>query len=233
MCIFFSSGNGSRHVAAQGTTERSNMVNRLPSSISNTSSELYRTTSAARGHEVIRYNDDGEYRHQNRYPPNSIFALLFERPVRRRYYRQLNRSATNLVRRLSQSRLFLNSSRSQNAQYRNSYVGNNRHNNDRAEVIEVDNSNLIDAITAHQENLINDRNNIDIVDNSTATLTRSASMPSINVENETDLNLIPNASDEYLEMAYSSEPELEPNERTEVETPPPAYVDIVKNVEIM
>lgn len=40
----------------------------------------------------------------------SFFAIFYERPVRHRYYRQFNRSASNLVRRLSQSRLFLNSS---------------------------------------------------------------------------------------------------------------------------
>lgn len=43
----------------------------------------------------------------------SFFAIFYERPVRHRYYRQINRNATNLVRRLSQSRLFLNSSRVQ------------------------------------------------------------------------------------------------------------------------
>lgn len=48
----------------------------------------------------------------------SFFAIFYERPVRRRYYRQINRSATNLVRRLSQSRLFLNTSRAQNGTHR-------------------------------------------------------------------------------------------------------------------
>lgn len=42
----------------------------------------------------------------------SFFGSLFDRPIRRRYVRSLNQNATNLVRRLSQSRLFLNSSRS-------------------------------------------------------------------------------------------------------------------------
>lgn len=57
-------------------------------------------------------------RSQSRQSSTSFFAIFYERPVRRRYYRQFNRSATNLVRRLSQSRLFLNSSRAQNAAYR-------------------------------------------------------------------------------------------------------------------
>lgn len=41
----------------------------------------------------------------------SFFGSLFDRPMRRRYARSINQNATNLVRRLSQSRLFLNSSR--------------------------------------------------------------------------------------------------------------------------
>lgn len=41
----------------------------------------------------------------------SFFGSLFDRPMRRRYVRSINQNATNLVRRLSQSRLFLNSSR--------------------------------------------------------------------------------------------------------------------------
>lgn len=57
-------------------------------------------------------------RSRSRQSSTSFFAIFYERPVRRRYYRQFNRSATNLVRRLSQSRLFLNSSRAQNAAYR-------------------------------------------------------------------------------------------------------------------
>lgn len=43
--------------------------------------------------------------------PTSFFGSLFDRPMRRRYARSINQNATNLVRRLSQSRLFLNSSR--------------------------------------------------------------------------------------------------------------------------
>lgn len=55
-------------------------------------------------------------------PSTSFFAIFYERPVRHRYYRQINRSATNLVRRLSQSRLFLNSSRAHNAAYRSNFT---------------------------------------------------------------------------------------------------------------
>lgn len=49
----------------------------------------------------------------------SFLSIFYERPARHRYYRQLNRSATNLVRRLSQSRLFLNSSRAQRNAFQN------------------------------------------------------------------------------------------------------------------
>lgn len=44
----------------------------------------------------------------------SFLDSLFGRPVRRRYLRSMNQNATNLVRRLSQSRLFLNRSNSSN-----------------------------------------------------------------------------------------------------------------------
>lgn len=65
-------------------------------------------------------------RQRSRQSSTSFFAIFYERPVRRRYYRQFNRSATNLVRRLSQSRIFLNSSRAQNAAYRNNYQRRHR-----------------------------------------------------------------------------------------------------------
>lgn len=68
-------------------------------------------------------SDNNNQRSQPRRPPStSFFAIFYERPVRHRYYRQINRSATNLVRRLSQSRLFLNSSRAQNAAYRSNFT---------------------------------------------------------------------------------------------------------------
>lgn len=57
-------------------------------------------------------------RQRSRPSSGSFFAIFYERPVRHRYYRQLNRGATNLVRRLSQSRLFLNSSANNRNQIR-------------------------------------------------------------------------------------------------------------------
>lgn len=66
--------------------------------------------------EIVEYRAAA----QRRRPQDTFFSLLFDRPVRRRYYRQLNQNATNLVRRLSQSRLFLNSSRSARAANRRS-----------------------------------------------------------------------------------------------------------------
>ena len=56
--------------------------------------------------EVVRRNDDSIY---------SYFSNLFDRPVRRRYLNSINQNATNLVRRLSQSRLFLNTANRSNS----------------------------------------------------------------------------------------------------------------------
>lgn len=56
------------------------------------------------------YVQGGEVSRRDRPPSGSFFAIFYERPVRHRYYQQFNRGATNLVRRLSQSRLFLNAS---------------------------------------------------------------------------------------------------------------------------
>lgn len=219
--MYFIAGNHATHVASVRPTERSNRPtpSRMSSMVSNVPSQSSRAAAPNRDQELIRYDDDHR---RHRYPPNSIFSLLFERPARHRYYRQLNRSATNLVRRLSQSRLFLNSSRSQNAQYRNSYVGN-RNNSSRTEELETDNTNIVDAITAHQDNLLNDRSHA----HSIATLSRSASMPSVNVEDATELRS--NHADEDYEAVYSSEPEI--NVRDGGETPPPAYLEIVRNAE--
>lgn len=62
-------------------------------------------------------------RELTRAPPKqsstSFFAIFYERPARRRYYRQFSRSATNLTRRLSRSRLFLGSSQHRNAHQNN------------------------------------------------------------------------------------------------------------------
>ncbi|XP_031637402.1 uncharacterized protein LOC116349897 [Contarinia nasturtii] len=71
--------------------------------------------------ETIQSNDQ-----RSRQSSTSFFAIFYERPVRHRYYRQINRSATNLVRRLSQSRLFLNSSRTQNGTLRGVHTQRNR-----------------------------------------------------------------------------------------------------------
>lgn len=80
------------------------------------------TLSSGHSTAVVRRNhlhEESSYRQLPRQTSTSFFAIFYERPVRRRYYRQINRSATNLVRRLSQSRLFLNSTRAQNAAQRN------------------------------------------------------------------------------------------------------------------
>lgn len=48
-------------------------------------------------------------------PIYTFFSTLFDRPVRRRYLHSINQNATNLVRRLSQSRLFINRSNSRHS----------------------------------------------------------------------------------------------------------------------
>lgn len=53
-------------------------------------------------HQIAR-NDDTIF---------TFFSTLFDRPARRQYLHSFNQNATNLVRRLSQSRLFINRSNS-------------------------------------------------------------------------------------------------------------------------
>lgn len=101
---------------------RSSIENSAP----NTSDETVELRHNERSRELVPAN-----RQPLRQSANSFFAIFYERPVRRRYYRQFNRSATNLVRRLSQSRLFLNSSRAQNAAYRENYSRRNRQDTNR------------------------------------------------------------------------------------------------------
>lgn len=76
------------------------------------------TTNNNNNHDVVLYRERANA--PSRRNQDSFFSLLFERPARRRAYRRFNQNASNLVRRLSQSRLFLNSSRAQRNQQRES-----------------------------------------------------------------------------------------------------------------
>lgn len=107
---------------------------------------------------LIRMNSNSQWRPRS---STSIFAILYERPVRRRYYRQFNRNATNLVRRLSQSRLFLNSSRTQNAaanrnNHRSHRDNNNNNNNNQTNTVQASESNRQNTILNQVETEIDD-----------------------------------------------------------------------------
>lgn len=93
---------------------------------------------------LIPMNPDSQRRQRS---STSIFAILYERPVRRRYYRQFNRNASNLVRRLSQSRLFLNSSRAHR---------DNNNNNNQINVVQTSESNRQNTL-----NQVESENDID------------------------------------------------------------------------
>lgn len=169
------------------------------------------STNLARGQEVVRYRGTDQRREQS-----SFFSLLFERPARRRYYHQLNRNATNLVRRLSQSRLFLNSSRSQNANYRNSFV-NTRSTSRTEEEPGLNRQTSNAAMTPYPSVALTDESPSHIG-------TLSVSLPSLDHENRTGARPTDNllASSEESD-GYTSEPEL----FARAETPPPAYKDIL------
>lgn len=128
---------GNRQVVSSDDVRNPNMIanSAIVSSLSAESSTNERPisrrrqdTAATRDLMLVNNNNNSNnnQRPQSRASSASFFAIFYERPVRHRYYRQINRSATNLVRRLSQSRLFLNSSRSQNAAYRSQFTRRNR-----------------------------------------------------------------------------------------------------------
>lgn len=100
---------------------------------------------------ISRINHENDENSRHRRSSTSIFAILYERPVRRRYYHQFNRNATNLVRRLSQSRLFLNSSRAQNATNRNTRSHRDNNNNHNINI----QTNIVQASESNRQNLLN------------------------------------------------------------------------------
>lgn len=124
--------------------------------------------------------------------------------MRHQYYRQLNRSATNLMRRLSQSRLFLNTTRAENANYRQNYVRTNTQESaaSPSQAVEVESVN--DDIESEA-----------LVDG----LIRSTSMPSLNAdyEDSTSATLAPG----NLRSTASETNIL----FDRAETPPPPYIE--------
>lgn len=163
--------------------------------------------------ELVRYNAQNSRR-----PTNSFFSLFFERPVRHRYCRQLNRSATNLVRRLSQSRLFLNSTRAENANYRSNYVRTNTQesteNHPQSTNLESDSES--EAAVA----------NTMVSQPASVALVRSTSMPSMSPEIDgAAVSFHPSAppSEEIRSIASETNVFFE-----RAETPPPPYIDVIR-----
>lgn len=162
--------------------------------------------------DVVRLNSQIARR-----PTNSFLSLFFERPLRHRYYRQLNRSATNLVRRLSQSRLFLNSTRAENANYRNNYSRTNTQDSSETQTQAIDvesNSDCDDAIADTNVSRL-----------ASVTLLRRASMPSMSSDNNVGAISIHLSGSPYEEMrSFASETNVLFDR---AETPPPPYSEVV------
>lgn len=167
----------------------------------------------------------------------SFFAIFYERPVRHRYYRQINRSASNLVRRLSQSRLFLNSSRAQNAAYRSNFTRQNSRTNATTpamttEAVPVADIQRHDIEPQSQPDselavMLDERNQIDDIhqnenqscDDTIEYRTRG-SIHSLNMSNDCNQNMAANRLSAIRSVA--SENDIFRNDERS-ETPPPPY----------
>lgn len=184
---------------------------------------------------LINNDNHNNQRSQPRPPSTSFFAIFYERPVRHRYYRQINRSATNLVRRLSQSRLFLNSSRAQNAAYRSNFTRQNRSNattpttTTTAADIRQHNPDSQSQPESELAVMLDERNQIDdTIDihqnenhSSFDTVHRTrGSIHSLNMSNDCNQNLAENRLSAIRSVA--SENDLFRNDERS-ETPPPPY----------
>lgn len=200
-----------------------------------------RRDTATRDLMLINNSDNNNHHHrsQPRPPSTSFFAIFYERPVRHRYYRQINRSATNLVRRLSQSRLFLNSSRAQNAAYRSNFTRQNRSNATTTATTATTTTMTADvrrhdpesqsqpeselAVMLDEQNQLDD-DTIDIHQNEnqlfdTVHRTRG-SIHSLNMSSDCNQNLVENRLSAIRSVA--SENDLFRNDERS-ETPPPPY----------
>lgn len=217
------------------------------SSLSSTSTSTSNERSISRGRRNTTTRDlmliNNNQRSQPRPPSTSFFAIFYERPVRHRYYRQINRSATNLVRRLSQSRLFLNSSRAQNAAYRNNFTRQNRSDGPTASataaVVMVDNRRRHDPEPQPESELtvmLDERNQIDDTDDTLyqnecqtdgilhRTHGGGSSIHSLNISNDFNQNIV-----ETRLRSVASENDLFRNDERS-ETPPPPYNIVVHTV---
>lgn len=173
---------------------------------------------------------------QSRPTSTSFFAIFYERPVRHRYYRQLNRSATNLVRRLSQSRLFVNSTRAQNAAYRNNYMRNRSRQDttnsqttdaeietESQAILNTNYSNQIDAMNIINNDIGIDHDNIDDDNTDEMHQLRGGSIHSLRISNEHNQNR------RNAMRSVASENDIFRNcERGE--TPPPPYNVVAHNI---
>lgn len=174
-----------------------------------------RATSSDR-REVMRYDEQ-----HSRRPTNSFFSLFFERPVRHRYFHQLNQSATNLVRRLSQSRLFLNSTRTENANYRNNYVRTNTQESTetRPQSTHLESDESDDAVTG---SLVTGRS-------VSHPLIRATSMPLMSPEADGAAASFDPSAPPLEEMrSFLSETNIFFDR---AETPPPPYIEVITEEE--
>lgn len=162
---------------------------------------------------------------QRRRPQDTFFSLLFDRPVRRRYYQQFNQNATNLVRRLSQSRLFVNSSRNARAANRRSDSEN------AATPTEYNTSNesprhgINRQMSAPATSIITQTTPTTAFRNTDADELRSSSisLPSMDLAMHQGMQPSAPMSISSDEDGYTSEPDV----IHRGETPPPAYQDIL------
>lgn len=137
--------------------------------------------------------------------------------MRHRYYRQLNRSATNLVRRLSQSRLFLNSTRTENANYRNNYERTNTQESSETQQQAIDVESDSDCDDAIADTYVSR--------SASVTLLRRASMPSMSSDNDGGAISIHSSAPPCEEMrSFASETSVFFDR---AETPPPPYSDVI------
>lgn len=182
----------------------------------NSSSNEGRNTSIVRRNETVR---DSSNRRQT---STSFFAIFNERPVRRRYYRQINRSATNLVRRLSQSRLFLNSTRSQNAIQRNN--SSRRYRREVSTRTETESEAMCDGLNEviSLESTHDDNDDVDDARGGDDNMEHRicVSTHSLNVSNDNHENVAGNRLSAIRTCASESDI-FSSNERSE--TPPPPY----------
>lgn len=152
-----------------------------------------------------------------RQPSRSFFAIFYERPMQRRYYQ----NATSLVRRISQSRLFLNSSRAQRNEQHRMREANNCAENVMAQTstAEYNAERAGNGELDQEENVDNEIEELNEVELSQQPLNMSASIRSLNVG---DLNGSPRRYQHNSIRIVASAIDLSTSaERSE--TPPPPY----------